>query len=70
MYAYGYEVAFDDSVKTRENLYQIKRDDSFDFDKTYILYLNNNQYRKVSITSNKSFNIIQKDQKIFFMWKM
>ncbi len=67
MYAYGYNLVYTDELKkAKKNTYQIKRDDSFDFDTTQILYLNNNQYRKVSITSDKSFDNLQKNQKIFF----
>lgn len=44
----------------------IEEDNSFSSDFSYMLYLNNNQYRVVSITSNSSFEELKANQNIYF----
>lgn len=63
---YGYDVLLDGSISPNKKQYQIEEDNSFLSDNSYILYLNNNQYRTVSITSNLSFEKLKPNQKIYF----
>lgn len=66
--AYGYSLTYvyDSSIATLNKYYQIVEDSSFIFDTSYILYLSNNQYRKVLITSNKPFSNLEKNQELYF----
>lgn len=63
---YGYEVIFNNQKASKTKYYQIEEDKSFSSDDSYILYLDNNQHRRVSITSSKSFQSLQLQQKIYF----
>lgn len=63
---YDYEILFNEDIISNINFYQIEKDDTFSTDFSYILYLNNNQYRIVSISSDKSFENLQSNQNIYF----
>ena len=65
-FIYGYDIFFSQRQSLNKNYYQIEGDDSFSSDFTHTLYLNNNQYRVVSITSDKSFENLQSNQNIYF----
>ena len=52
---YDYEILFNEDIISNINFYQVEKDDAFSTDFSHILYLNNNQYRIVSISSDKSF---------------
>ena len=66
-FIYGYDIFFSQRQSLNKNYYQIEGDDSFSSDFTHTLYLNNNQYRVVSITSDKSFENLQSNQNIYFI---
>ncbi len=63
---YGYELLFCDELSLNKYYYQIEEENSFSSDSSYILYLNNNQYRIVSITSDRSFENLEANQNIYF----
>lgn len=63
---YGYEIIFGHEKGSKKQYYQIEEDNSFSSDFSYMLYLNNNQYRVVSITSNSSFEELKANQNIYF----
>lgn len=63
---YDYKIVFTNHIPLKIKYYQVEEDSSFTSDDFYILYLNNNQYREVSITSNKSFKNLQENQNIYF----
>ena len=63
---YDYEIIFHNHKASNEDYYQVEEDSSFLLDDSYILYLNNNQYREVSITSDESFINLQINQNIYF----
>lgn len=63
---YGYEILFDNHTPSSNKYYQIEENNSLLSDDLFILYLNNNQYREVSITSNESFKNLHSNQNIFF----
>jgi hypothetical protein len=63
---YGYEILFDNHTPSSNKYYQIEENISLLSDDIFILYLNNNQYREVSITSDKSFKSLHPNQNIFF----
>ena len=56
---YDYEILFNEDIISNINFYQVEKDDAFSTDFSHILYLNNNQYRIVSISSDKSFENLQ-----------
>ena len=63
---YDYEILFNEDIISNINFYQVEKDDAFSTDFSHILYLNNNQYRIVSISSDKSFENLQSNQNIYF----
>lgn len=63
---YGFEIQFEKESISKQDYYQVKEDITFFSDNSYVLYLDNNQYRRVSITSNNSFQNLQPQQKIYF----
>lgn len=63
---YDYEIIFGHDSSSKLNFYQIEEDNSFSSDISHIIYLDNNQYRRVSITSNGSFEDLYEGQKVYF----
>jgi hypothetical protein len=68
MFAYNYEVLSTHKEKPKSKTFlSLEEKETLHVDKNYILHLHNNQFRKVSITSNKDFSNITKNQSINFL---
>lgn len=63
---YDYKIIFGHGEDSKKQYYQIEEDNSFSPDFSYVLYLNNNQYRIVSISSDSSFEKLKINQNIYF----
>lgn len=63
---YGYNIKLGHNSNSEEDYYIVEEDLSFSTDFTHLLYLNNNQYRVVSISSDNSFEHLLSNQNIYF----
>lgn len=63
---YGYNIKLGHNSNSQEDYYIVEEDLSFSTDFTHLLYLNNNQYRVVSISSDNSFEHLLSNQNIYF----
>ena len=63
---YGCNIKFGHNSNSEEYSYIVEEDLSFSTDFTHLLYLNNNQYRVVSISSDNSFEHLLSNQNIYF----
>ena len=68
MLLYNYELLTNHNQKTKtKNFISLEENKTLLVDTNFILHLQNNQYRKVSITSDKSFSNITANQSINFL---
>lgn len=67
MLLYNYEVSFENIDKQLEKSFILEELKTLSVDTSHVLYFNNNQYRKVAITSDKPFSDNEKDQTINFL---
>ena len=67
MHLYNYEISFDKIVNTNQKNKLLKEDKTLLVDNSHILFFDNNQNRKVAITSDKPFIDNQTNQSINFL---
>ena len=67
MHLYNYEISFDKIVKSNQKNKLLKEDKTLLVDNSHILFFDNNQNRKVAITSDKPFIDNQINQSINFL---
>ena len=67
MHLYNYEISFDKIVNSNQKNKLLKEDETLLVDNSHILFFDNNQNRKVAITSDKPFIDNQTNQSINFL---